>query len=99
MILVENDTHAIVNPVLIVEVASPSTAKYDRGDKFADYKSITTFQEYVLIRQDRPEVNLFFREEDDLWRSTDIEGLDQSVFFRSIDVRLKMESIYRKVMF
>jgi Uma2 family endonuclease len=99
LILVENDTHAIVNPVLIVEVASPSTAKYDRGDKFADYKSITTFQEYVLIRQDRPEVNLFFREEDDLWRSTDIEGLDQSVFFRSIDVRLKMESIYRKVMF
>jgi Uma2 family endonuclease len=97
--MVENDTQAIVNPVLIVEVASPSTAKYDRGDKFADYKSLSTFQEYVLVRQDRPEVNLFFREENDLWRSTDIEGLDKSVFFRSIDVRLDMNRVYRKVAF
>lgn len=97
--VVDNDTQAITNPVLIVEVASPSTAKYDRGDKFADYKSISTFQEYVLVRQDRPEVNLFFREEPDLWRSTDVEGLDNSVLFRSIDVKLSLERIYRKVEF
>jgi Uma2 family endonuclease len=97
--VVDNDTQAIINPVLIVEVASPSTAKYDRGDKFADYKSIATFQEYVLVRQDRPEVNLFFREEPDLWRSTDVAGLDNSVFFRSIDVKLSLERIYRKVEF
>ncbi|MCB0628304.1 MAG: Uma2 family endonuclease [Saprospiraceae bacterium] len=96
---VENDTQAIINPVLIVEVASPSTAKFDRGDKFADYKSIPTFQEYVLVRQDSPEVNLFFREAPDLWRSTDIMGLENNVFFRSIETELSMERIYRKVQF
>lgn len=96
---VENDTQAIINPVLIVEVASPSTAKYDRGDKFADYKSIPTFQEYVLVRQEFPEVNLFYREAPDLWRSTDVIGLDQQVLFRSIETELSMEQIYRKVDF
>ena len=97
--IVENDTQAIVNPVLIVEVASPSTAKYDRGDKLASYKTLDSFQEYALVRQDIPEVNLFFREEPDLWRSSDVMGLGQEVYFRSIDVRLPMDRIYRKVEF
>ena len=96
---VANDTQAIINPVLIVEVASPSTAKYDRGDKFADYKSIPTFQEYVLVRQDIPEVNLFYREASDLWRSTDVIGIEQEVFFKSIETSLSLERIYRKVAF
>ena len=93
----ENEADALINPILIIEVASPSTAKYDRGDKFADYKSLDSFKEYVLVRQDRAEVNIFFREEEDLWRSTDIEGLSSDVHFKSIDIVLPLTAIYRKV--
>lgn len=96
-ITVENETDAIINPVLIIEVASPSTAKYDKGDKFVLYKSLPSFKEYVLVRQNQAEVNLFFREEEDLWRSTDVRGIENSVFFKSIGVSLSIERIYRKV--
>jgi hypothetical protein len=44
-------------------------------------------------------VNLFFREGTDLWRITDVMGLDKQVFFRSITTELAMERIYRKVSF
>ena len=44
---------ALENPTLLVEVLSPSTADYDRGTKFEEYKSISSFAEYLLISQDR----------------------------------------------
>ncbi|MEM1217002.1 MAG: Uma2 family endonuclease [Bacteroidota bacterium] len=95
----ENDSQAIVNPILIVEVASPSTAKYDREEKFSDYQTLPSFQEYVIVKQDIPIVFTQFREEPDLWRSNMIEGMDKSVYLRSIDVHLPMERIFRKVEF
>jgi Uma2 family endonuclease len=48
----------LVNPSLIVEVLSPSTAIFDTGDKFTYYKSIESFTEYLLIDQDKPHVVL-----------------------------------------
>ncbi|MEO8074318.1 MAG: Uma2 family endonuclease, partial [Acidobacteriota bacterium] len=49
----------LVNPTLIVEVLSPSTASYDRGEKFAEYKSIESFREYLLVAQDKKFVTLY----------------------------------------
>ena len=89
--------YAITNPILIVEVLSPSTEDYDRGKKFIDYTSIPSFKEYVLIRQDAPEIQTFFREEDDLWRKSETEGLDQSVFFKSLNISILLSRIYKKV--
>jgi Uma2 family endonuclease len=40
-----------MNPILVIEVLSPSTSNYDRGDKFAHYRSIPTFREYLIIQQ------------------------------------------------
>ena len=97
--VVENETDAIINPILIIEVASPSTARYDRGDKFTWYKSLSSFKEYVLINQDEAAVNLFFQEEADLWRNTDVKGIENTVHFQSIGVTLSMHSIYDKVEF
>ena len=89
--------YAITNPILIVEVLSPSTEEYDRGKKFIDYTSIPSFKEYVLIRQDAPEIQTFFREEHDLWRKTETEGLEQSVFFKSLNISILLSRIYKKV--
>lgn len=90
---------AILNPVLIVEVLSDSTERYDRGQKFVEYRSLPSFKEYVLVRQDKPEVVSFFREKPGLWLDEEFKGLEDEVYFKSIDVRLALSLIYRKVEF
>ena len=88
---------AIMNPILIVEVLSDSTEQYDRGQKFLQYQSIPTFKEYVLVRQDLPEVTTFFREAPDLWRSGEVTGSENNIFLKSVGVSLALSRIYKKV--
>lgn len=95
----EEEADAIINPILIVEVLSPSTAHYDRNQKFLEYQSLTSFKEYVLLRQDKPEAILLFREEPDMWRSSEVAGLDKELWFRSIGIGLEMAAAYDKVVF
>src|SRR5258708_2933853 len=54
---------ALINPVVIFEILSPSTEAYDRGDKFTYYKSIPSLREYVLVAQHRPHITHYVREE------------------------------------
>ena len=95
----EEEASAIINPILIVEVLSPSTMDYDRNQKFLEYQSLPSFQEYVLVRQDAPEALLAFREEPDLWRSSETAGLDADIVLRSIGASLPMKDVYAKVEF
>jgi Uma2 family endonuclease len=55
------DEHSIVNPKVIVEVLSPSTEAYDRGQKFAHYKQIASLAHYVLVSSDRKLIEWFTR--------------------------------------
>lgn len=87
----------LVNPTLIVEILSKSTAKYDRAGKFDEYKTLPSFQEYVLVRQDAYSVETRFREEPGLWRETLMTDLEGSVFLRSIGCSVLLKSIYRNV--
>jgi Uma2 family endonuclease len=95
--IVSEKGHAIMNPILIVEVLSDSTEDYDRGQKFLQYQSIPTFKEYVLVRQDMPEVTTFFREEPNLWRSHEVAGIENSVFLNAVNISLALSRIYKKV--
>jgi Uma2 family endonuclease len=54
-------------PCLVVEVLSDSTEAFDRGDKFTDYRQMESLQEYVLISQTRPQVEVFRRNAEGLW--------------------------------
>jgi Uma2 family endonuclease len=54
-------------PCLIVEVLSPSTEAFNRGNKFADYRQIETLEEYVLISQDQINVECFRRNKEGRW--------------------------------
>ncbi|MEO6037426.1 MAG: Uma2 family endonuclease [Saprospiraceae bacterium] len=98
-IMAEKEADGLINPLLVIEVLSLGTEKYDRNDKFAHYSTLPSLQEYVLIRQNAPHLISFFREAPDLWREAHVHGLDQEVLFKSIDVRLALELIYRKVEF
>ena len=74
----------ILNPLLIVEVLSPSTEGYDRGEKFDHYKSIDTLQEYVLLDQSKARVLLFSRQNDH-WDIREFHGMGGVVFLSSIE--------------
>jgi Uma2 family endonuclease len=61
------DRNAVCNPVVIVEVLSPSTEQYDRGDKFELYRRIASLRDYLLVSQDRNQIEHFARNDDGSW--------------------------------
>jgi Uma2 family endonuclease len=89
----------IINPLLIVEVASPSTATYDRGSKFRHYKSLASFKEYVIIEQEIPYVLASFKSAENTWVDTEVTALDQSIYLHSINCSIELKRIYKHVQF
>ncbi len=90
---------ALTNPSVIIEILSPSTEAFDRGDKFSYYQSIPSFREYVLIAQHRPHVSLLLRQDDGSWRYTESNDLADEVRLSSIDCRVRLQEIYEGVSF
>lgn len=89
----------LVNPLLIVEVLSPSSAAYDLGEKFTAYQCITSFQEYLVISQTRPLVIDHVRQANGLWLRRDIEGIERDVRLDSLNLTLSLREIYERVNF
>jgi Uma2 family endonuclease len=89
----------LVNPLIIIEVLSPSTAQYDYSAKFTAYQSIESFREYLLIAQDRPHIMQYARQPDGQWLRRDIEGMESIVKLASVDCELTFSEIYRLVTF
>ena len=84
---------------MIVEVLSAGTESYDRGAKFEKYRSIPSFCEYVLVRQDKAEVQTYYREEADLWKRSDFISPDGLIPLQSVADMLEMSRIYKGVAF
>ena len=87
----------LINPIIVVEVLSKSTQKYDRTGKFDKYKTLESFREYVLIRQDKCYAEVWFREEPGLWRETILTDLSQDLPLRSVGVFIPMKRIYKNI--
>jgi len=86
--------HTVLNPKVIVEVLSPSTEDYDRGDKLGSYKLIPSLDEVMLVAHDRREVEVVRREADGSW-SRHISRAAEVVRLLSIDCELPVAQIYR----
>ena len=95
----KNRKDIILNPLLIVEVLSPSTAEYDQGTKFFDYKGIASFREYILVEQTVPFVTAIYKTSERTWTDTEADGLDTSVFLQSINCTIDLKRIYKGVKF
>jgi Uma2 family endonuclease len=89
----------IVNPLLIVEVLSKSTRKYDRGNKFTFYKSCPTLKEYVVIDQFEPLLESWYRVGDTTWDNTLQTDLSLSLMLRSLGIELPLKEVYDKIDF
>src|SRR4028119_1182192 len=96
----ERDTDStedfILYPSLVVEVLSPSTAAFDRGDKFADYQTSPSLQEYVLITQSEIKIECFRVNAEGNWVSQTYRQGDESELM-SIDFRCPIAQVYQKV--
>ena len=88
----------LVNPSVIVEVLSDSTAAFDRGDKFEHYRRIASLQEYVLIAQDRVFVERRVRT-GDVWVLAEFSRPDDLAELPSIGCVLRVRDLYERVRF
>ena len=86
----------LLNPTVIVEVLSPSTAAYDRGEKFESYKQIASLQEYILVSQDKVNVERHFRLGTQ-WRTLEFQDIADVLPLDSIRCELPLSHIYRRV--
>lgn len=89
----------LLNPTVIIEVLSPSTARYDRTTKFDQYQQIPTLQDDVLIYQSQPQVDVYSRAENDTWLLTRVQGLGSTVTIPAVGQTLSLQDIYTRVAF
>lgn len=94
---VDNRNDTIQNPIVIVEVLSPSTELIDRNQKLQEYRALPTLQEYILISQHEAKIERYFRQTADDWLYTSVIGLDNQLALVSIDCTLKLSQIYQKI--
>ncbi|HPE61068.1 MAG TPA: Uma2 family endonuclease [Thiolinea sp.] len=94
-----DDNRTLLNPVLIVEVLSPSTRSYDRGDKFWHYRSIPHLQDYVLIDSESIHIEHHQRRNRDEWLLHEYRRLEDTLHLASLGLTLTVAGFYEDVTF
>lgn len=90
---------ALLNPAVIVEVLSDSTAAKDKEEKFFEYKTLATLTDYVLAAQDKISVTHYRRQNEKDWTATEYNELTDTLTFAALDVTISLADIYRGVTF
>lgn len=95
----EDDTFdTLLNPVVIIEVLSPSTEVYDKGEKFEYYQQIPSLKEYILVSQDKIHVE-HYQFQNTQWNSKEFYALQDTLTLSSIGCKLSLSDIYTRVDF
>lgn len=92
-------TDTITNPLMIAEVLSKSTKSYDRDEKFSAYRTIPTFQEYLLIDQYTPHVEQYSKTDFRKWIFTEYEDTEASISLSSIACEIRVGDLYDSIEF
>ncbi len=87
----------LLNPTVVIEVLSPSTEAFDRGEKFAAYQRVPTLREYLLVAQDRTHVEHFIRQPGGEWQRSEYTDLTQKLHLPSVGTDVPVELIYEGV--
>jgi len=96
-VLADNRRDIILNPVVLIEVLSKSTQDYDRGEKFASYRTIPSLAEYLTVSQDKIHVEQHTRQPDGHWLRTEFTEPSAIITLSSINVELRVADVYEKV--
>jgi Uma2 family endonuclease len=90
----------LLNPTVIVEVLSPSTEAFDRGEKFRRYRTwLPTLTDYVLVAQEGPLIDHYHRQEDGTWVLRALEGLQANMHLGTIGCTVPLADVYERIMF
>jgi Uma2 family endonuclease len=95
----DDQRDVLLNPIVIIEVLSPGTEDYDRGDKFAGYQHLESLQEYLLVAQDRPHVEQYTRQADGRWLLSEATHLEAVIHLSSLGADLALSEVYADVNF
>jgi Uma2 family endonuclease len=94
-----NLTETLLNPIVLIEVLSESTEKYDRGEKFKLYQGVPTFREYILVAQDHPEIDQFVQDTSGDWQRRGCDRLTGTLEFQSVSCAIPLTEIYDQIDF
>lgn len=94
----DNAFDTLLNPILIVEVLSPPTETYDRGEKFAHYQELASLREYILVSQDRIHVE-HFRLTEMQWVCKAFHAPEDVLSLDTIECQLPLRDIYTRITF
>ncbi|MDQ7024987.1 MAG: Uma2 family endonuclease [Anaerolineae bacterium] len=94
---VDKRVDTISNPILIIEVQSPSTELIDRNPKLREYRQLDTVQEYLLVTQNEARIERFLRQDTDSWLYTETVGLENNIALPSIGCVIALSDVYNKL--
>jgi Uma2 family endonuclease len=97
LLFVDEQRDTLLNPTVLIEVLSESTEAYDRGKKFAHYRTLPSLSDYLLIAQDQPRIEHFVRQPDNRWLFSASDHLQDVVEIASIECELPLTDVYDKV--
>ena len=93
----DSELDTLTNPLVIIEILSPSTESYDRGKKFENYRTIPSLTEYIMISQNRHYTEHFIRQSDNTWLFRETGDRAGVIQVASVECELTMEEMYAKV--
>ena len=98
-IFIDDNQMELTNPCFIAEVLSPSTARYDKKAKFDLYKTIPSLEEYLILPQKKQSVELYRRLQTNQWLLTEFEIDDSTIMIESLNLKISLPKLYKKVLF
>lgn len=87
----------LLNPIVIFEVLSPSTEKYDRGAKAQQYRTLLSLQTYVLVSQETPHIEVYTRHGNGFWMLSEAVSLSEDITIPALNVVLPLSEVYARV--
>jgi Uma2 family endonuclease len=94
--LEDEESDTLLNPLVVVEVLSPSTRRVDRGEKLDNYRRIPSLTDYLIVAQDRVWVDRYLRDGAE-WRLEDFSNLEDRLRFETFSCELSLADVYERV--
>jgi Uma2 family endonuclease len=94
----DTELDTLLNPVLIIEILSPTTEDYDRGRKLFHYRSIPSLQTILLVAQDKAHVEMYERQPDGRWVLSETESMGEELDLPAVGARLAVADVYHRVL-
>jgi len=99
IVTLNNDDYNVLNPSVLIEVLSPSTKNYDRGEKFKLYRDIPTLKEYILIDSLSVNIEVFRLNENNHWELEEYKLVAQTLKLQTVQAEIPLAEIYEGAAF